>query len=253
MTTGEAPLRVVIAEDNTLVREGTVRLLEMTGEVEVVAAVGSAPELIEAVGRLAPDAVITDIRMPPGHGTEGIDAAHQLRDENPALGVVVLSQYADPSYATRLLQDGAAGLAYLLKDRIGDYEGLLRALREVVAGRSVIDPDVVESLVGMNRRTAASPIGRLTPRELEVLSAMAEGKTNAAIAGSLHLSDSAVEKYINAMFAKLDLPPEAAVHRRVMAVLTYLRAGGHHQDAPDCARPEHLRGRTDGSRRSQPT
>jgi DNA-binding NarL/FixJ family response regulator len=222
----EAPLRVVIAEDNRLVREGTARLLEMTGEVEILAAVGSAPELIDAVERLGPDAVITDIRMPPGHGTEGIDAAHTLRAAHPALGVVVLSQYADSSYATHLLQDGAAGLAYLLKDRVGDYEGLLHALREVVAGRSVIDPDVVESLVGMNRRAAASPIGRLTPRELEVLSAMAEGKTNAAIAESLHLSDSAVEKYINAMFAKLDLPPEAAVHRRVMAVLTYLRAAG---------------------------
>lgn len=218
-------LRVVIAEDNYLVREGTVRLLEITGEVEVVAAVGSAPELLDAVERLAPDAVITDIRMPPGHGTEGIDAAHALRAAHPHLGVVILSQYRDPSYATRLLQDGAAGLAYLLKDRVGDYEALLRALREVIAGRSVIDPDVVEALVGAGRRTGTSPISRLTPRELEVLSAMAEGKTNAALAECLHLSDSAVEKYINAIFAKLDLPPEAAVHRRVTAVLTYLRAG----------------------------
>jgi len=140
------------------------------------------------------------------------------------LGVVVLSQYGDPTYAAKLLKNGASGLAYLLKDRIGDYEGLLRALREVVAGRSVIDPDVVEALVGVSRRTAASPITRLTPRELEVLSAMAEGNTNAAIADALHLSDSAVEKYINAIFAKLDLPPEVAVHRRVAAVLTYLRA-----------------------------
>jgi len=229
-------MRVVIAEDNCLVREGTTRLLETTGEVEVVAAVGTAPELVEAVERLAPDAVITDIRMPPGHRTEGIDAAHALRASHPTLGVVVLSQYADPSYATLLLRDGAAGLAYLLKDRVGDYEGLLRALREVVAGRSVIDPDVVESLVGMNRRAATSPISRLTPRELDVLSAMAEGKTNAAIAESLHLSDSAVEKYINAMFAKLDLPREAAVHRRVMAVLTYLRAADHHSKASG-ARP----------------
>ncbi len=221
---GDPPLRVVIAEDNYLVREGTVRLLEMTGEIDVVAAVGSAPELLAAVDRLAPDAVITDIRMPPGHGTEGIDAAHALRAAHPRLGVVILSQYSDPSYATRLLKDGAAGLAYLLKDRIGDYESLLRALREVIAGRSVIDPDVVVALVGVSRRASASPISRLTPRELEVLSAMAEGKTNAALAESLHLSESAVEKYINAIFAKLDLPPEAAVHRRVTAVLTYLRA-----------------------------
>jgi DNA-binding NarL/FixJ family response regulator len=224
MRKGEAPLRVVIAEDNVLVREGTARLLEMTAEVEVVAAVGSAPELLEAVERLAPDAVITDIRMPPGHQTEGIDAAHAIRAAHPAVGVVVLSQFGDPTYASKLLKDGAAGLAYLLKDRIGDYEGLLRALREVVAGRSVIDPDVVEALVGVNRRATASPISRLTPRELEVLSAMAEGNTNAAIAETLHLSDSAVEKYINAILAKLDLPPEATVHRRVAAVLTYLRA-----------------------------
>lgn len=146
--------------------------------------------------------------------------------------MVVLSQYSDPSYATKLLKDGAAGLAYLLKDRIGDYEGLLRALQEVVAGRSVIDPDVVEALVGVGRRASASPISRLTPRELEVLSAMAEGKTNAALADSLHLSDSAVEKYINAIFAKLDLPPEPAVHRRVAAVLTYLRAAEHRQERP---------------------
>ncbi|MGH9036924.1 MAG: response regulator transcription factor [Acidimicrobiia bacterium] len=224
---GETPLRVVIAEDNYLVREGTARLLEMSGEVEVLAAVGSAPELLEAVERLAPDAVITDIRMPPGHKTEGIDAAHALRAAHPTLGVVVLSQYGDPTYASKLLKDGAAGLAYLLKDRIGDYEGLLRALREVVAGRSVIDPDVVEALVGVSRRATASPISRLTSRELEVLSAMAEGNTNGAIAETLHLSDSAVEKYINVIFAKLDLPPEAAVHRRVSAVLTYLRATDH--------------------------
>jgi DNA-binding NarL/FixJ family response regulator len=220
-------LRVVLAEDNYLVREGTARLLEMTGEIEVVAAVGSAPELLAAVERLAPDAVITDIRMPPGHGTEGIDAAHALRAAHPQLGVVILSQFSEPSYATRLLKDGAGGLAYLLKDRIGDYESLLRALREVVAGRSVIDPEVVEALVGVNRRADTSPISRLTPRELEVSSAMAEGKTNLALAETLHMSESAVEKYINAIFAKLDLAPESAVHRRVTAVLTYLRAADH--------------------------
>jgi DNA-binding NarL/FixJ family response regulator len=220
-----ARLRVVIAEDSYLVREGTRSLLELTGEVEVCAAVGSAPELLEAAARLRPDAVVTDIRMPPEHKTEGIDAAHALRAAYPGLGVLVLSQYSDPVYATKLLQRGAAGLGYLLKDRIGDVEALLRALHEVVAGRSVIDPDIVEALVGLNRRAAASPVARLTPRELDVLSAMAEGNTNAAIGAALRLSDSAVEKHINAIFAKLDLLPEPAVHRRVAAVLTYLRAG----------------------------
>lgn len=220
-------LRVVLAEDNYLVREGARRLLEASGEVEVVAVVGSAPELVDAVGRLAPDALVTDIRMPPGHGTEGIDAALELRARRPELAVVVLSQYNDPLYAAKLFANGAAGLAYLLKDHIGDDEGLVRALRECVAGRSVIDPDVVEALLG-SRARPASPLARLTPREIEVLSGMAEGRTNSALAAALHLSDSAVEKYINAIFTKLDLPPEAAVHRRVAAVLTYLReAQGH--------------------------
>ncbi|MGQ0464747.1 MAG: LuxR C-terminal-related transcriptional regulator [Sporichthyaceae bacterium] len=183
---------------------------------------GSAPELIEAVTRLDPDAVVTDIRMPPGHRTEGIDAARRLRIDRPDLAVVVLSQHNDPIYAAKLFADGAAGLAYLLKDHIGDDEGLLRALRECVAGRSVIDPDVVESLIDARSRPA-SPVSRLTPREVEVLAGMAEGRTNTAIASVLHLSESAVEKYINAIFGKLDLAPEAAVHRRVVAVLTYLR------------------------------
>lgn len=221
--TDERRLRIVIAEDHFLVREGTRRLLEATGAIEVVAAVGSRPDLIEAVDRLAPDAVLTDIRMPPDHQTEGITAAHEIRAAHPDIGVVVLSQYADPSYATELLKHGAAGIAYLLKDRIDDDDELLRALREVTAGRSVIDPQIIEALVGVQLRSTRSTLARLSPRERDVLSAMAEGRTNRAIAGFLHVSESAVEKHVNAIFTKLDLPPEAAVHRRVTAVVTYLR------------------------------
>src|SRR5918998_2633294 len=168
-------LRVVIAEDHYLVREGTRKLLEDSGEVEVAAAVGTATELKDAVRRLAPDAVITDIRMPPGHHMEGIEAAHAVRAEHPDVGVVVLSQHADAAYALELLKDGSAGYAYLLKDRLGEIDELLRALREVTAGGSLIDPQVVETLVERRRRVEQSPLGELTPRELEVLRAMAEG------------------------------------------------------------------------------
>ncbi|MGH9209057.1 MAG: response regulator [Acidimicrobiales bacterium] len=219
----EQPLRIVIAEDNYLVREGIRRLLETSGHVDVLAAVGNATELLDAVARQAPDAVLTDIRMPPSHHMEGIEAAHAIRARSPEVGVVVLSQYAAAAYATDLFRHGAAGLAYLLKDRIGDYEQLLHALHEVTAGRSVVDPDVVDRLVTGRARAAASPLNRLTPRELDVLRAMAAGGTNAAVAADLHLSDSAVEKHINSIFAKLDLPPEATTHRRVSAVVTYLQ------------------------------
>ncbi len=219
----EQPLRIVIAEDNYLVREGIRRLLETSGHVDVLAAVGNATELLDAVARQAPDAVLTDIRMPPSHHMEGIEAAHAIRARSPEVGVVVLSQYAAAAYATDLFRHGAAGLAYLLKDRIGDYEQLLHALHEVTAGRSVVDPDVVDRLVTGRARAAASPLNRLTPREHDVLRAMAAGGTNAAVAADLHLSDSAVEKHINSIFAKLDLPPEATTHRRVSAVVTYLQ------------------------------
>src|ERR671938_2189762 len=157
------PLRAVIAEDNYLVREGTRRLLEDSGEVEVVAAVGTAEELLDTVERLRPQAVLTDIRMPPGHHTEGIQAAHAIRSKHPEVGVVVLSQHAEEAYAFQLFQHGTAGLAYLLKERVGDLDELLRALREVVAGRSVIDPRVVELLVAHRARLVASPIGTLSP------------------------------------------------------------------------------------------
>ncbi len=216
-------LRVVIAEDNYLVREGTRRLLEDSGDVEVVAAVGTPGELVDAVNRLHPDGVLTDIRMPPKHQMEGIEAAHMIRADHPNVGVVVLSQHADEAYAFQLLKDGTRGLAYLLKDRVGDVDELLRALRETIAGRSVIDPLVVEVLVARRARLAESPLSRLTPREMEVLREMAQGKTNIAIAHALSLSDSAIEKYVNTLFSKLGLSEETQVHHRVAAVLTFLR------------------------------
>lgn len=217
-------LRVILAEDSYLVREGTRKLLEASGELEIIAAVGSATELVDAVARMNPDAVVTDIRMPPDGHMAGIQAAHRIRATSPHVGVVVLSQYADPAYAMELLRDGAAGVAYLLKDRIGDFEELVRALREVVAGRSVLDPLVVEGLLARRAKTASSPLTRLTSRELEVLRAMAEGRTNAGIAQTLIMSESAVEKHVNSIFAKLGLAPEGQVHRRVSAVVTFLRA-----------------------------
>ena len=232
MSEPSSMLRVVLAEDNYLVREGTRRLLEDSGQVEVVAAVGTAAELLDAVSRLRPEAVITDIRMPPGHHMEGIDAAHAIRRSHPEVGVVVLSQHADEGYAIELLKDGTAGMAYLLKERVGDLDELLRALREVTAGRSVIDPDVVEVLVARRARLADSPLARLTPRELDVLREMAQGKTNAAIGRTLVLSESAIEKHVNSLFAKLHLTEEPQVHRRVAAVLAYLREVGTSSPRP---------------------
>ena len=225
----EPAMRVVIAEDNYLVREGTRQLLEAGGEVEVVAAVGTRDALLDAVERLHPDAVLTDIRMPPDHHMEGIDAAHAIRLAHPHIGVVVLSQHADEGYAFQLLKHGTAGLAYLLKERVGDRGELLRALRETVDGRSVLDPTIVDGLVGRRIRLAESPLRTLNERELSVLRLMAEGKTNPAIAHQLALSESAIEKHINAIFSKLGVTEEARVHRRVAAVLTFLREEGLQQ------------------------
>ena len=215
-------LRVVIAEDNYLVREGLRRLLEDSGEIDVVASTGNATELLDAVRRLAPHAVLTDIRMPPGHHMEGIEAAREIREAHPDTGVVVLSQHADESYALALFADGSAGLGYLLKDRIGDLEDLVHALREVCTGGSVIDPQIVDTLVRRRSAGATSPLGSLSPRELEVLREMAQGKTNAGIEQALFLSSSTVEKHVNAIFTKLRLP-ESGVHRRVAAVLAFLQ------------------------------
>jgi DNA-binding NarL/FixJ family response regulator len=227
-------LRIVIADDNYLVREGTRRLLEDSGQVTVLAAVGSAPELLDAVRRARPDAVLTDIRMPAGPAAdqaagpamEGIDAAHSIKASAPGVGVVILSQYADESYAFELFRNGTSGLAYLLKDRVGDLRQLLTALREVAAGGSVIDPQVVDALVTRRVRLRESPLARLTPRELDVLREMAQGRGNAGIAQDLHLSESSIEKHVNAIFTKLDLASEALVHRRVAATLTFLRDAG---------------------------
>jgi DNA-binding NarL/FixJ family response regulator len=217
-------MKVVIAEDHYLVREGTRRLLESSGEVDVVAAVEGADALLKALERLHPDAVITDIRMPPTHQMEGIEAAREIRSRHPDVGVVVLSQYVNSLYAFELFRDGTTGLAYLLKDRVGDLDELLRALREVAAGGSVIDPKVVEGLLGRRQEPARSLLETLSSRELEVLGEMAQGKSNAAIADALYVSPSAVEKHINAIFAKLTLSAEdGAQHRRVAAVLTFLR------------------------------
>jgi DNA-binding NarL/FixJ family response regulator len=219
-------LRVVFAEDDYLVREGTAALLAEVGDVEIVAAVADRDALLAAVDQHRPDAVLTDIRMPPTKTTEGIDAARRIRAEHPGTGVVVLSQYAEEDYAYELLKDGAEGLGYLLKERVADVEEIVRALRDVAGGGSVLDPRVVEGLVTRREREARSPLAHLTEREREVLALMAEGKNNAAIAGSLYLTERAIEKHINSLFHKLGLSEEPNVHRRVMAVLTFLREGG---------------------------
>ncbi|HEY7661075.1 MAG TPA: response regulator transcription factor [Actinomycetota bacterium] len=216
-------LRVVFAEDNYLVREGTAALLQASGAIELVGMAESADELMAAVEEHAPDAVLTDIRMPPTNTTEGIDAARRIRAEHPDIGVVVLSQFAEEEYAYELLKDGAAGLGYLLKERVGDLDEVLRALSEVAKGGSVLDPKVVEALVSAKDRMAHSPLAQLTEREREVLGHMAQGQNNAAIAKSLFLTERAVEKHINSLFHKLGLSEEVDVHRRVMAVLAFLR------------------------------
>jgi DNA-binding NarL/FixJ family response regulator len=217
----------VFAEDNFLVREGTAALLAAVDEVELVGTVSDLDSLLAAVEDQRPDVVLTDIRMPPSHTTEGIEAARKIRAEHPDIGVVVLSQYAEEEYAYELLKDGAAGLGYLLKERVADVDELVRALREVSRGGSVLDPKMVEGLVARKDRFARSPLGQLTDREREVLGQMAQGKNNAAIAKALFLSERAVEKHINSLFHKLSLSEETDVHRRVMAVLAFLQQTGH--------------------------
>jgi DNA-binding NarL/FixJ family response regulator len=216
------PFRVVLAEDNYLLREGLAQLLGMSDEVQLLATCSDLPELERAIADTNPDVVITDIRMPPTGTDEGLRAANRLRVEHPEIGVVVLSQFAEPDYALALLEAGAAGRAYLLKERVSDIDQLLRAIREVARGGSVIDPAVVEALVASRTARKGSPLAELTPREREVLSEVAQGKNNAGIAAALSLTDRAVEKHINAIFSKLGLSEEPDTHRRVKATLVYL-------------------------------
>jgi DNA-binding NarL/FixJ family response regulator len=216
----------VIAEDNYLVREEVRRLLDDSGRIDVQPTVSTGPELLDAVERLLPDAVITDIRMPPSNGMEGIDAARLIKSRHPGIGVVILSQHANAVYAELLLRDGADGRAYLLKERVSDVEALLRALDDVAAGGSVIDPKIIESLMSRRAHNKESLLSQLSNRELDVLSEMAEGSTNAAIARRLSLAPSTVEKHVTAILSKLGLNEEADRDRRVVAVLTFLRTEG---------------------------
>ena len=216
-------IRVVLAEDNTLLREGVARLLERAEGIELVGTAVDRPSVEALIEAEAPDVVVTDIRMPPTGTDEGIQIAAALRAERPEVGVVVLSQHADPAYALALLDGGSERRAYLLKERVSEVDELVAAIREVAAGGSVIDAKVVESLVS-SRRPATSDVDRLTPREREILAEMAQGKSNAAIATTLVLSTRAVEKHTNSIFSKLGLSEELDMNRRVKAVLLYLAA-----------------------------
>jgi len=220
------PIRLVLADDHYLVREGIRRLLETEPELEVAAVCDDLDSLLAAVDAEGPDVVLTDIRMPPVSCDEGIQAAERLRETHPSVGVVVLSQYASPSYALALLEGGSEGRAYLLKERVEDVDQLVAAIRAVAGGGSVIDPKVVEALVAGEGRSESSPLNELTPRELDVLREMAEGKTNAAIAATLFLTERSVEKVIHSIFLKLGLTWEPSVHKRVKAVILYLAESG---------------------------
>ena len=217
-------IRLVLAEDHYLVREGVRRLIETEPELELMASCGDLPSLLAAIEEHRPDVVLTDIRMPPTGTDEGLQAADRLRELRPEAGVVVLSQYVDPQYALAFLEHGSRGRAYLLKERVSDVDQLLAAIKAVSRGESMIDPMVIDALVTARSRSAASPLRHLTPRETEILSEMAQGKNNAAIAAALVLTERAVEKHINSIFSKLSLSEEPAVHRRVKAVLLYLSA-----------------------------
>lgn len=215
---------VVVAEDAYLIREGIRQVLEGEEEVEVDEYCGDLPSLLRAVDEHKPDVVITDIRMPPTHTTEGIDAAKRIRAEHPQIGVVVLSQYVEEDYAFELLTDGVAGLGYLLKERVSDIDELVRALENVARGGSALDPKVVEGLMARKSAEPASPLRGLTDKELSVLEQMATGRNNATIARSLYMSERSVEKHISAVFLKLGLVDEGEINRRVAAVLTYVEA-----------------------------
>jgi DNA-binding NarL/FixJ family response regulator len=220
------PIRLVLAEDHYLVREGLRRLLETQPDLEVAAICDDLDSLLAAVDAERPDVVVTDIRMPPGNADEGIRAAERLRETHPDVGVVLLSQYANPGYVLAVLEGGSARRAYLLKERVKDLGQLVAAIRIVAEGGSVIDPKVVEALVAENARGEESPLNQLTPRERDVLREMAEGKNNAAIADALFLTERSVEKVIHSIFLKLGLTWETAVHKRVKAVILYLAESG---------------------------
>jgi DNA-binding NarL/FixJ family response regulator len=217
-------LRVVLADDNYLVREGITALLTEVEEIELVESVGDPQALLTSVREHQPDAVLTDIRMPPTHTTEGIDAAKQIRAEHPSIGVVVLSQYVEEDYALALLSDGVAGLGYLLKERVSDVTELVRALNDVARGGSALDPKIVEGLMMRRPGEASSPLRGLTEKERAVLEQMASGRTNASISRTLYMSERSVEKHISAVFLKLGLDDEGESNRRVMAVLAFVEA-----------------------------
>jgi len=214
-----APLRVAIVEDSTLLREGLVRLLAEAG-FETVAALGDATTLEQAIAATTPDVVVLDVRLPPTHRDEGVRAAIRLRSAFPAVAVLLLSQYVETTYARELLAAGSEGIGYLLKDRVTDLEQLRLAIEQVAAGGTVLDPKMVEEML----RARADPLARLTPRETQVLRAMAEGRSNAAIAEALVVSPGAVEKHVTSIFGKLGLEESSAAHRRVLAVLQFLGA-----------------------------
>jgi DNA-binding NarL/FixJ family response regulator len=214
-------VRVVVADDSVLLREGIVRLLEESG-FDVVAQAGDAEDLLRKVSAHKPDVAIVDIRMPPTNTDDGLRAALEIRGRLPGTGVLVLSQYVEEGYALDLVGDSAGGVGYLLKDRVADIERFIDSVRRVGEGGSALDPEVVSQLLGRSRRD--DPLAALTPRERQVMELMAEGRSNNAIAEQLVITDRAVEKHVTSIFVKLDLAPTAEDHRRVLAVLTYLRA-----------------------------
>ena len=224
-------LRLVVAEDSLLVREGLLTLLDGVADVDVVDSVGDFDELLASVAATEPDVVVTDIRMPPEHRDEGIRAAEAFRRSHPSMGVVVLSQFVDPAYALALLDAGSRGRAYVLKEHVDDVDRLATAIRTVATGGSMIDDDVVDALVRSRSRMVDSPLLALSPRELDVLKEMATGATNAVIAERLGVSSHSVEKHTNAIFAKLHLSEDVDVNRRVKAVLLYLAGRTSDPDA----------------------
>jgi DNA-binding NarL/FixJ family response regulator len=214
-------LRVVIAEDSVLLREGIARLLELA-DFEVVGQAGDGEDLLRKVGAHRPDVAVIDVRMPPTHTDEGLRAARRIRVEHPDTAVVVLSQYAEEAYALELLSETTERTGYLLKDRVADVDSFTEAVRRVATGGSALDPEVVALLLGRRRRQ--DPLAALTPREREVLGLMAEGRSNAAMADALVVTERAVEKHVTSILSKLDLPPAVEDHRRVLAVLAFLRS-----------------------------